>query len=51
MTMDRNGMSHRPAGQPGAGRFEGAMGAASDDDLSPHGTAPGEAAAGAMRTT
>jgi len=34
MTMDRNGMSHRPAGQPGAGRFEGAMGAASDDD--PH---------------
>lgn len=33
MTMDRNGMSHRPAGLPGAGRYERDMGVADDLDL------------------
>lgn len=33
MVMDRNGMSHRPAGLPGAGRYERGTGAADDLDL------------------
>ena len=33
MVMDRNGMSHRPAGLPGAGRYERGPGAADDLDL------------------
>lgn len=33
MVMDRNGMSHRPAGLPGAGRYERGLGAADDLDL------------------
>lgn len=33
MVMDRNGMSHRPAGLPGAGRYDRGMEAADDLDL------------------
>lgn len=33
MVMDRNGMSHKPAGLPGAGRYDRGMEAADDLDL------------------
>ncbi|KAA8826907.1 hypothetical protein [Bifidobacterium myosotis] len=41
MAVDRNGMSHRPAGTPDAGRFDGAASHASADDVEPPAGAPG----------
>lgn len=40
MAVDRNGMSHRPAGTPDAGRFDGAGPRAAGDDVEPPAAPP-----------
>ncbi|KAA8825089.1 hypothetical protein [Bifidobacterium myosotis] len=50
MVMDRNNMSHRPAGTPDGGRFDGRGGGAGADDVEPPAPAPRPAGGDAADT-